>query len=152
MENKTKTYNSRKLVSNAPLVAAQFKSDGLHLKPIHSSHEFKRSLNHLNSASKQKSVNEEVRPIDTPETSKVAAVTMRFAAADEEEKRRIREGTWNHHREVVGREKSIELRYQTLPDEEEGIKLKAELMETWQCYIIDFVCIELLLYQTKIKE
>lgn len=130
LDNKNKTYSSRKLVSNAPLVAAQFQSDGLHLKQINSSHEFKRCLNHLNSTSKNRLSNEEVKSIDTPETSKVSAVTMRFAGADEEEKRRIREGTMGHHREVVGREKSIELHYKTLPNEEENIEAKTELMET----------------------
>lgn len=123
-------YKSRKLVNNSSLVGAQFQSDGLHLVPIHSSHEFKHSLDHLNIASKQKSISENSNPVEPSETVKVAAVTMRFAAVDEEEKRRIREGTFNHYREVLGREKTIELNYQTLPDNEGDAGVKTEPMET----------------------
>lgn len=125
-----KKYKSRKLVNKAPLVGARFQADGLHLTPIQSSHEFKYCLSHLKTSSKQRSTNEEIVPIDAPEPVKVAAVTMRFAAVDEEEKRRIREGTFNHHREVISREKSIQLNYQPLPDEEVRKAVKLEPMET----------------------
>ena len=130
-EGNVKRYKSKKLVHNTSLVGAQFQADGLHLTPINSSHEFKYCLDHLNAASKQKILNDGVKQIDIPEPVKVSAVTMRFAAVDEEEKRRIREGTFNHHREVLGKEKPIQLAYLKLPDKEVGkAAIKTEVMET----------------------
>ena len=99
--NDNHVYTSRLLLSQTPLAVAVIKGDSLFLTRVSETYEFKPRLKQCE---RSKSPVRTTQNEASSDEEKVSAVTMRFASANEEDKRKARESLYSYHQEKIDRE------------------------------------------------
>ena len=99
-------YESRLLMGQTHLAVSVVTSDSLFLTRVSDSFEFRPQLQQSDKSSAASAGVEA-----SSDDEKISAVTMRFASANEEDKRKARESLYSYHQEKVDREKWKELEF-----------------------------------------
>lgn len=105
--NTNREYDSRLLMGQTPLAVAVVKGDSVFLTRVSESYEFRPRLKQTESQCKPpgKGAQNDASSDD----EKVSAVTMRFASANEDDKRKARESLYSFHKEKIEREEWNEM-------------------------------------------
>jgi predicted metalloendopeptidase len=101
-------YSSRLMQNHTPLAVAVIQDDSLFLTRVSEAYEFKPRFK-LPDRSKSPAPTNETASSDE---EKVSAVTMRFASANEDDKRKARESLYSYHQEKIDREDWIEMEFE----------------------------------------
>lgn len=101
--NDNQVYTSRMLLGQTPQAVAVVKDDSLFLTRVSEVYEFKPRLKQ-SETSKSPSLPKSAQNEASSDEEKVSAVTMRFASANEEDKRRARESLYSYQQEKIDRE------------------------------------------------
>lgn len=106
--NDNHVYSSRLLLGQTPLAVAVVKDNSLFLTRVSETYEFKPRLNQ---SERSKSPVRTTQNEASSDEEKVSAVTMRFASANEDDKRKARESLYSYHREKIDREDWNEMEF-----------------------------------------
>lgn len=106
--NDNHVYTSRLLLGQTPLAVAVVRDDSLFLTRVSETYEFKPRLKQ---SERSKSPVRATQNEASSDEEKVSAVTMRFASANEEDKRKARESLYSYHQEKIDREDWNEMEF-----------------------------------------
>lgn len=111
--NDSQVYKSRLMLGQNSLGVAVVNGNNVFITQVSDSYEFKPNLQRLDvkGGSKGKSVSKEDQTIDVEDDDNVTSVTMRFAASNEEDRKRARENSHVHLLERIQKEQTIDLDY-----------------------------------------